>query len=213
MVSSTSEVFTPQVNPFRNTATSTSNNGVENVLIKDATTSPMLSPTTTTTNGVGDHLSSKFGLGIVSSSRPSSSSNALCKLVDYVLPPIESFLDVHVSLASNPNQFAVQPYGDGPKLNDLMKRLQEYCSKNASFIPPDCVKLGEAYAAKHNDGHWYRSIVEKILSPSMFYIKYCDVGDAAVVESGNLRLLPAEFRMLAKQAISASVYGEISFFF
>lgn len=138
-------------------------------------------------------------------------TDSLNKLVDYVLPPIENSLDVHVSLASNPNQFAVQPYGDGPKLNDLMIKLQEYCSKNASFIPPDSVKLGEAYAAKHNDGHWYRAIVEKCLTPSMFYIKFCDVGDAAVVESGNLRVLPAEFRLLAKQAISASVYGEIFF--
>lgn len=159
-------------------------------------------------------LSSKFeALEIASPPRPTTSTTEpLNKLVDYVLPPIEHFLDVHVSLASNPNQFAVQPYGDTEKLNDLMINLQKYCSKNASFIPPDSVKLGEAYAAKHNDGNWYRAIVETILSTSMFYIKYCDVGDAAVVESGNLRLLPAEFRLLAKQAISASVFGEFFFF-
>lgn len=154
-------------------------------------------------------LSTKFeGLGIASPPRHTP-TDSLNKLVDYVLPPIDQCLDVHVSLASNPNQFAVQPYGDRPKLFDLMTNLQKYCSKNASFIPPDSVKLGEAYAAKHNDGHWYRAIVEKMLTPSMFYIKYCDVGDAAVVESGDLRVLPAEFRLLAKQAISASVYGEI----
>lgn len=163
-----------------------------------------------TSNG---DLSSKFeGLQIASPPRrttTTTNSDSLKKLIDYVLPPIDQSLDVHVSLASNPNQFAVQPYGDGPKLNDLMINLQEYCSKNASFIPPDSVQLGEAYAAKHNDGNWYRAIVETILTPSMFYIKYCDVGDAAVIESGDLRVLPAEFRLLAKQAISASVYGKI----
>lgn len=135
------------------------------------------------------------------------------KLVDYVLPPIDHFLDVHIPLASNPNQFAVRPYNDTEKLNDLMINLQKYCNKNASFIPPDSVKLGEAYAAKHNDGNWYRAIVERILSTSMFHIKFCDVGDADVVDSGKLRVLPAEFRLLAKQAISASVFGEISLVF
>lgn len=126
------------------------------------------------------------------------------------IPPIGEDFNVFVSMASNPGNFVVQPYSEGPKLSELMKSLQEYCLNNEEFIPNDMVEIGQAYAALNEDGIYHRVTVENIFNNSsmvQFLVSFCDFGDFAVLSNDKLKTLPAKFRTLPKQAIMAKLYG------
>lgn len=123
------------------------------------------------------------------------------------IPEIGEFFEVFVSMASNPSNFVVQPYNEGPKLSELMKELQEYCTNNDEFIPGDMIEVGQAYAALNTDGIYHRVTVENVFNSSMIHVCYCDFGDIAVLSNDKLKTLPAKFRTLPKQAVVAKLYG------
>lgn len=79
------------------------------------------------------------------------------KLAKFQLPAVGDLFDVHVTIASNPKFFFVQPYAHAIQLNRMMVDLQKYCMSKAQVVSRDNVQQGEVYAALNSDdGYWYR---------------------------------------------------------
>ncbi|XP_067627465.1 uncharacterized protein tapas [Eurosta solidaginis] len=134
------------------------------------------------------------------------------KLQNYDAIPHDpnDFLEVRVTMVSNPSNFAIQPYKDYPRLRELMKELQEYCENNDEFIPADMVDIGQAYAAKNADGFYHRVVVVDTYNGDMIHVCFCDFGDIAVLRSDQLKILPAKYRQLPKMSIQAKLHGIIA---
>lgn len=123
------------------------------------------------------------------------------------LPSVNSFFNVFVNLASNPFNFIVQPYDQRAQFHEMMRKLQAYCGSNNEFLTAACLKVGQFYAAQHNDGRWMRAIVERMFDGSI-HVSFCDFGEIAVLGIDKLKMLPADFRTMPKQAIKCRLYGE-----
>lgn len=125
------------------------------------------------------------------------------------LPKPSSFFNVYVTLASNPFNFVVQPYDQRADFHEMMRKLQAYCAKNNEFLTVESVEVGQYYAALHSDGNWLRASVERMFDSSI-HVYYCDYGEIAVLSINKLKLLPAEYRPLPKQAIKCKLFGKIN---
>jgi staphylococcal nuclease domain-containing protein 1 len=89
--------------------------------------------------------------------------------------------------------FYAQLVEQGPKLVQLMAKIQqEFIASpplSGAFIP----KRGELCAAKfEDDGQWYRARVEKV-SGSNVCVFYIDYGNRAIVDVSQCAALPSGF--------------------
>ena len=88
--------------------------------------------------------------------------------------------------------FYAQLVEQGPKLVQLMAKIQQEFTANpplsGSFIP----KRGELCAAKFTDGQWYRARVEKV-SGSKISVFYVDYGNREIIEASQCAALPSGF--------------------
>lgn len=133
------------------------------------------------------------------------------KLENYELPQVGELFDICVLMASNPSYFVVQPHQDALRLRQLMSDLQSYCATNNEFLTSDVLEVGEVYAAMHSDDNsWYRATVINIFGSTMIHVFFCDYGDVKVLSCDNLKILPAIFRDLPRQAIRAKLHGKIT---
>lgn len=129
------------------------------------------------------------------------------KLENFKIPQPGEYFEVRVTMASNPKYFMVHPHDDAPKLHELMSELQTYCQNNKTVLSSSSIDVGEVYAAQHSDNNWYRATVENIFGGTMIHVRYCDYGDVTVVSCDKLKILPAQFRQLPRQAIRAKLHG------
>uniref|UniRef100_A0A182JIM9 Tudor domain-containing protein 7 n=1 Tax=Anopheles atroparvus TaxID=41427 RepID=A0A182JIM9_ANOAO len=135
-------------------------------------------------------------------------TRTMAKLAKITLPPVGQLFDVKVTIVSNPMFFIVQPYAHAKQLNQLMCELQEFCMSKAQIVRKNQIRQGEAYAALNRDGHWYRIVVVNILfGRSPIHAYFCDFGMIEMLTIDNLRVLPANFRVLPQQAVKAKLYG------
>lgn len=137
----------------------------------------------------------------------STKMRGLPLIADLTLPKVNSFFNVHVTLAANPFNFVVQPYDQRADFHEMMRRLQTYCANNNEFLTLECIEVGQFYAAQHSDGKWLRATVERMFDSSI-HVSFCDYGEIAVLSIDKLKMLPAEYRRLAKQAIKCRLFGE-----
>lgn len=80
----------------------------------------------------------------------------------------------------------------GPKLVQLMAKIQQEFSSNPPLAGSFTPKRGELCAAKFTDGQWYRARVEK-MSGSKISVFYIDYGNRTVVEASQCAALPSGF--------------------
>ncbi|OXU29931.1 hypothetical protein TSAR_011134 [Trichomalopsis sarcophagae] len=93
------------------------------------------------------------------------------------IPSVNSFFDVHITMAAHPGNFTIQPLLSVPELEKLMVELSNVCnSYNGPPLTPDAVKVGNMYAAKYDDGRWYRAYVSKVISKNVCAVYFCDYG-------------------------------------
>lgn len=149
-----------------------------------------------------------------SNSSQRGSSGCTDPLEKYVLPPVNQFFDVEVSMSSNPYNFVVQPLEIRPKFDDMMKDLQEhYEAQHNIMLSPTLEELKEdaTFAALHpDDDTWYRVTilnVQKILNDTLVSVRYADYGDAGLVTIDKLKFLDQRFRQIPALAIRAKLHG------
>ncbi|KAL5286246.1 TDRD7 family protein [Megaselia abdita] len=80
-----------------------------------------------------------------------SGDQRLPDLQNYKIPELNEYMDVLVSMSSNPLNFTVLPYEDNARLDKLMQDMKEHYSSTDEYIPADVIEEGEAYACKHNN--------------------------------------------------------------
>jgi staphylococcal nuclease domain-containing protein 1 len=88
--------------------------------------------------------------------------------------------------------FYAQLVEQGPKLVQLMAKIQQEFSSNPPLAGSFTPKRGELCAAKFTDGQWYRARVEK-MSGSKISVFYIDYGNRTVVEVSQCAALPSGF--------------------
>lgn len=165
------------------------------------------SPTITDSNDNNNNTVKSAG-GVAVAAQSTKVKN-LPLLKDIPLPSVNSFFNVFVTLASNPFNFVVQPYDQRVDFHEMMRKLQAYCVHNNEFLTLECVEINQYYAAQHADGKWLRASVERMFDGSI-HVSFCDYGEIAVLGVDKLKMLPAEYRTLPKQAMKCRLYGEFS---
>lgn len=158
-----------------------------------------------TNSSAGSKAVNSSATGVAVAAQSTKVTN-LPLIKDIPLPSVNSFFNVFVTLASNPFNFIAQPYDQRAEFHEIMRRLQTYCVNNNEFLTAECIKLGQFYAAQHADGKWMRAIVERMFDGSI-HVSFCDYGEIAVLGIDKLKMLPADFRTLPKQAIKCRLYG------
>lgn len=88
--------------------------------------------------------------------------------------------------------FYAQLVDQGPKLEQLMAKIQQEFVANPPLSGSFTPKRGELCAAKYTDGQWYRARVEKV-SGSKISVFYIDYGNRAIVEVSHCAALPSGF--------------------
>lgn len=88
--------------------------------------------------------------------------------------------------------FYAQLVEQGPKLEQLMAKIQQEFIANPPLPGSFSPKRGELCAAKFTDGQWYRARVEKV-SASKISVFYIDYGNRMVVEVSQCAALPSGF--------------------
>jgi len=88
--------------------------------------------------------------------------------------------------------FYAQLVEQGPKLEQLMAKIQQEFVANPPLSGSFTPKRGELCAAKYTDGQWYRARVEKV-SGSKISVFYIDYGNRTIVEVSQCAALPSGF--------------------
>jgi staphylococcal nuclease domain-containing protein 1 len=88
--------------------------------------------------------------------------------------------------------FYAQLMEHGPKLEQLMAKIQQEFIANPPLSGSFTPKRGELCAAKFTDGLWYRARVEKV-SGSKISVFYIDYGNRETVEVSQCAALPSGF--------------------
>ncbi|XP_050308699.1 tudor domain-containing protein 7B isoform X2 [Anthonomus grandis grandis] len=119
------------------------------------------------------------------------------------------FYKLIVPVAIHPHNFFVQPYDSNEQLYELMERLQaRYEKLEYGTLKVENVLPGSIYAAKYEDGCWYRiSVIKVINSASSVSVFYCDFGNYQTLPVKYLVPLDKEFMELPYQALKAKLAG------
>jgi staphylococcal nuclease domain-containing protein 1 len=89
--------------------------------------------------------------------------------------------------------FYAQLVEQGPKLVQLMAKIQQEFIANPPLSGAFTPKRGELCAAQFTDDRqWYRARVEKV-SGSNISVFYIDYGNRAIVDSSHCAALPSSF--------------------
>ncbi|XP_037947312.1 tudor domain-containing protein 7-like [Teleopsis dalmanni] len=123
------------------------------------------------------------------------------------MPKKGEYLNVVGYVCGSPANFMVQPYDDRKLLKNLMAELTVYCKSTDDFVPFNKIKIGQAYAAKNEEGVYSRVIVKDIISSDIIHIFFCDFGDTMTVNNEKLKFLPAKFRKLPKLALHSRIWN------
>lgn len=124
------------------------------------------------------------------------------------LPDKGCYFKVRVSFAVNPWNFFVQPLDTQDQLQTLMTKLQaRYKDVLYSPLQTEDIVPGEIYASKHEDGHWYRTSVMKVIHKGSISVFYCDFGYYSNLTVSQLIPLDREFLELPFQALKAKLAG------
>ncbi|KAF2355878.1 Tudor domain [Trinorchestia longiramus] len=128
------------------------------------------------------------------------------------LPAVGDELDVYVTFAANPDNFAVQPVKEYSHLEKLRREMQQHYSSSSSVIADsvaaDELVVGGYYAALHTDTYWYRVEVNQVVSlTDMVCGVFIDFGDCFVSACSKMRKLLPVFSRLPHQSIKASLAG------
>ncbi|XP_070535128.1 tudor domain-containing protein 7-like [Ptychodera flava] len=122
------------------------------------------------------------------------------------IPDVGEFMDIHVSLVTDPNSFMCQPWSSYDDLNSLVDNMKEFYTNHIYKCPE--LKIGGFYAALYDDDeHWYRIQLKTVLNEHMVAMYMLDLGHYDVVAVENIQPLVSEFRKLPFQAITASLAG------
>jgi len=99
---------------------------------------------------------------------------------------------VNVIVVTPDLHFYAQLVEQGPKLEQLMAKIQQEFNANPPLSGSFSPKRGELCAAKFTDGQWYRARVEKV-SGSKISVFYIDYGNRMIVEASQCAALPSGF--------------------
>ncbi|KAL7306420.1 hypothetical protein TKK_0001837 [Trichogramma kaykai] len=140
------------------------------------------------------------------------SKNINFKLLE--LPEDGSYFDVHITMASRPDDITIQLLCNLFKLKRMTIDLTESCeSFSGTHLQSDDIHVGNAYAALNiEDDTWFRAYVYKRISQSAFAVFSVDYGDYRIVRLDDLLPLPDNFCEIPCQAVKgrlARVSNEI----
>uniref|UniRef100_A0A0C9R1B2 Tdrd7_2 protein n=2 Tax=Fopius arisanus TaxID=64838 RepID=A0A0C9R1B2_9HYME len=138
-----------------------------------------------------------------------SSDESLKALKSPTIPGIGEFFNVSVTnLTSSPDNFIVQPFEEKPKLEGMMKALQEaYKTNDGTKMMMNDLEKGKVCAVKYYDGFWYRACINRVLDDQSVSVHLCDFGNINIVTLSQVQPLRREFYDLPYQAIKARLVG------
>ena len=95
----------------------------------------------------------------------------------------------HVSTAFT--TFHAQAVDDGPKIEELQRRLREEAKNNPPLPGAYRPKRGDLAMARFSeDGQWYRVRVDKTVNAAESQVLYIDYGNREVLKNGEIAALP-----------------------
>ncbi|XP_077167796.1 tudor domain-containing protein 15 [Paroedura picta] len=98
-----------------------------------------------------------------------------------------------ISVAVSPSKFYCQPLQRLPELDELTGSMSSYYETINRENIPSCDSLGVLCAAKRKDGHWYRGVIQQLLSDNNVKIWFVDIGSCEAVPSTCVLKLQSKF--------------------
>ncbi|XP_048355062.1 tudor domain-containing protein 15 isoform X2 [Sphaerodactylus townsendi] len=98
-----------------------------------------------------------------------------------------------ISVAISPSKFYCQPLLRLPELDELTNSMSSYYETVNKENIPSCDSLGVLCAAKRRDGHWYRGVIQELLSDYSVKIWFVDIGNCEAVPSTCVLKLQSKF--------------------
>lgn len=97
----------------------------------------------------------------------------------------------------DPITFWGQLENQGPKLQQLMSRLQSDFAANPPTVGAFKPKKGQLCAAKYSDGQWYRAVAEQVGTGQEVSVLYVDYGNRESLCVTRLAALPQDYQLPA----------------
>ncbi|XP_054827006.1 tudor domain-containing protein 15 [Eublepharis macularius] len=100
---------------------------------------------------------------------------------------------VKISVAVSPSKFYCQPVQYLMELDELTNNMSSYYETINRENIPSFDSLGVLCAARRKDGHWYRGVIQQLLSDNNVKVWFVDIGNCEAVPSSCVLKLESKF--------------------
>ncbi|KAL8172937.1 UNVERIFIED_CONTAM: hypothetical protein K2H54_034183 [Gekko kuhli] len=98
-----------------------------------------------------------------------------------------------ISVAVSPSKFYCQPLRHLTELDELTRSMSSYYETINRENIASCDSFGVLCAAKRKDGHWYRGVIQQLLSDNSVKVWFVDIGSREAVPSTCVLKLQSKF--------------------
>ena len=123
---------------------------------------------------------------------------------------VGSRVDVYLSHIDSPTSFYCQPLELTGELDTMMTKLASTMAESQPE-PVQSAVVGQICLARfHEDGEWYRAMVNSVTSDEEIQVTFVDYGNSEWTSRDHLAVLPKEFLSIQVQAVHCSVFETMS---
>ena len=124
------------------------------------------------------------------------------------IPESGEYIDCHVTKVFDPTNFVCIPFRSMLDLNQLLRDCIEYFNLYCKdmVLKHEEIKIGHLYAG-HQDGAWYRVLINQIVGPGLVSVYIVDFGEYNTMIFEEIKPLPWKFWQLPFQAFKCKLHG------